>query len=152
MTQIIINHADGSKTPLFSKKNISGVSKATQKIALLSEDVVSITITTATPLDLMIGDTTLIYGKKYKLNQLPQITIYFSLHLFITYMFNIDFNANDLRLIVYNIFAFAFTVFGLFLSKKIENKKVKVIYVLTIFVFNILLAFKNRRSEIIKNY
>lgn len=74
MTQIIINHADGSKTPLFSKKNISGVSKATQKIALLSEDVVSIAITTATPLDLMIGDTTLIYGKKYKLNQLPQIT------------------------------------------------------------------------------
>ena len=67
-------------------------------------------------------------------------------------MFNIDFNANDLRLIVYNILAFAFTVFGLFLSKKIENKKVKVIYVLTIFVFNILLAFKNRRSEIIKNY
>ena len=59
-----------------------------------------------------------------------------------TNMFNIDFNANDLRLIVYNIFAFAFTVFGLFLSKKIENKKVKVIYVLTIFVFNILLAFK----------
>lgn len=74
MTQIIINHADGSKTPLFSKKNISAVSKATQKIALLSEDVVSVTITTATPLDLMIGDTTLIYGKKYKLNQLPQIT------------------------------------------------------------------------------
>ena len=74
MTQIIINHADGSKTPLFSRKNISAISKATQKIALLSEDVVSITITTATPLDLMIGDTTLIYGKKYKLNQLPQIT------------------------------------------------------------------------------
>lgn len=74
MEQIIINHADGSKTPLFSRKNISAVSKATQKIALLSEDVVNITITTATPLDLMIGDTTLIYGKKYKLNQLPQIT------------------------------------------------------------------------------
>lgn len=74
MEQIIINHADGSKTPLFSRKNISAVSKATQKIALLSEDVVSIAITTATPLDLMIGDTTLIYGKKYKLNQLPQIT------------------------------------------------------------------------------
>ena len=53
-----------------------------------------------------------------------------------------NFNANDLRLIVYNIFAFAFTVFGLFLSKKIENKNVKVIYVLTILVFNILLAFK----------
>ena len=41
-----------------------------------------------------------------------------------TNMFNIDFNANDLRLIVYNIFVFVLTVFGLFLSKKIENKKV----------------------------
>lgn len=67
MEQIIINHADGSKTPLFSRKNISAVSKATQKIALLSEDVVSITITTATPLDLMIGDTTLIYGSAPRL-------------------------------------------------------------------------------------
>ena len=59
-----------------------------------------------------------------------------------TNMFNIDFNANDLRLIVYIILAFTLTVLGLFLSKKIENKKVKVMYVLTIFVFNILLAFK----------
>lgn len=67
MEQIIINHADGSKTPLFSRKNISAISKATQKIALLSEDVVSITITTATPLDLMIGDTTLIYGSAPRL-------------------------------------------------------------------------------------
>lgn len=74
MEQIIISHADGSQTPLFSKKNISAVSKATQKTALLSEDVVSIDITTATPLDLTIGDTTIIYGKKYKLNQLPKIT------------------------------------------------------------------------------
>lgn len=52
-----------------------------------------------------------------------------------TNMFNIDFNANDLRLIVYNILAFVLTVFGLFLSKKIENKKVKIMYVLTIFAF-----------------
>ena len=43
---------------------------------------------------------------------------------------------------MYNILAFVLTVFGLFLSKKIENKKVKVMYVLTNFVFNILLAFK----------
>ena len=59
-----------------------------------------------------------------------------------TNMFNIDFNANDLRLLVYNILAVAITVLGLFLSKKIESKKIKIIYILTIFVFNIFLAFK----------
>lgn len=59
-----------------------------------------------------------------------------------TNMFNIDFNANDLRLLVYNILAVAITVLGLFLSKEVESKKIKIIYILTIFVFNILLAFK----------
>ena len=59
-----------------------------------------------------------------------------------TNMFNIDFNANDLRLLVYNILAVAITVLGLFLSKKIKSKRIKVIYILTILAFNILLAFK----------
>lgn len=59
-----------------------------------------------------------------------------------TNMFNIDFNANDLRLIVYNILAICITFLGLFLSRKIESKKLKIIYVLTILVFNILLAYK----------
>lgn len=59
-----------------------------------------------------------------------------------TNMFNIDFNANDLRLIVYNLLAVSITILGLFLSKKIESKKLKIIYVLTILVFNILLAYK----------
>ena len=59
-----------------------------------------------------------------------------------TNMFNIDFNANDLRLIVYNIFAFAITILGIILSKKIESKKIKIVYILTILAFNILLAYK----------
>ena len=74
MEQIIIIHPDGKALPLFSKARISSVSKATQKVALLSDDLVAISITTATPLDLRIGDYTLIYGKCYKLNQLPNIT------------------------------------------------------------------------------
>lgn len=59
-----------------------------------------------------------------------------------TNMLNIDFNANNLRFMVYNIMAIVITVLGLFLSKKIDSKKLKVIYVLTIFITNILLAFK----------
>lgn len=74
MEQIIITHPDGKQIPLFSRKNISGVSKATQKTALLSDDIVSITLSSATPLDLHIGDTVQIYGKPYKLNQLPEPT------------------------------------------------------------------------------
>ena len=62
-----------------------------------------------------------------------------------TNMFNIDFNANDLRLIVYNILAVAITIWSIFLSKKIENKKLKIIYVLTILVVNLLLVYKIRR-------
>lgn len=59
-----------------------------------------------------------------------------------TNMFNIDFNANDLRFLVYNIFAVAITILGLILSKKFESKRIKVIYIITIFIFNVLLAYK----------
>lgn len=59
-----------------------------------------------------------------------------------TNMFNIGFNANDLRFLVYNIFAIAITILGLILSKKFEIKRIKVIYTITIFIFNVLLAYK----------
>lgn len=72
MEQIIIKKPDGTKIPLFSRKNVSSVSKANQKTALLSDDVVSITVSSALPLDLDIGCVLILYGKPYKLNQLPE--------------------------------------------------------------------------------
>ena len=74
MEQIVIIKADGTKIPLFSRKNASCVSKAAQKTALLSEDIVSISLTSAVPLGLGIGDHILLYGKPYKFNQLPEPT------------------------------------------------------------------------------
>ena len=74
MEQIIIQHADGTTLPLFSKARVSAISKANQKLALLSDDSVSISVVSAEPLDLHIGDTALIFGKRYKINQLPQMT------------------------------------------------------------------------------
>lgn len=74
MEQIVIIKADGTKIPLFSRKNASCVSKAAQKTALLSEDIVSISLTSAVPLNFGIGDHILLYGKPYKLNQLPEPT------------------------------------------------------------------------------
>ena len=74
MEQIVITKANGTKIPLFSRKHVSSVSKAMQKTALLSEDIVSISLTSAVPLDFGIGDHILLYGKPYKLNQLPEPT------------------------------------------------------------------------------
>lgn len=57
-------------------------------------------------------------------------------------MFNIDFNANDLRFVVYNVMAVVMAILGIVLSRKFESKKNRIIYVVTIILVNLLLAFK----------
>jgi len=74
MEQIIITHTDGSTMPLQSRGNVSIVSKATQKVALLSDDLLSLTVMAARPLSFQLGDKITVFGRDYKLNQLPQIT------------------------------------------------------------------------------
>ena len=57
-----------------------------------------------------------------------------------TNMFNIPFNANDLRILVYSILNIICIIMGIILLKKINNKILKVIYVLSILVVNILFS------------
>lgn len=57
-----------------------------------------------------------------------------------TNMLNIAFNANDLRIVVYNVIVIIMTILGIVLSRKFENKKSKLIYVVTIILVNLLLA------------
>ncbi len=64
-----------------------------------------------------------------------------------TNMFNIDFNANDLRLVVYSIMTILISILGIKISQKLNNKKTKIIYNITIILFNILLGM-----FICKNY
>lgn len=59
-----------------------------------------------------------------------------------TNMLNIAFNANNLRTVVYTIIIIAMIILVVALSKKLESKKEKVIYIITIFLFNSLLAFE----------
>ena len=59
---------------LFSKQRPSAISKATQKVALLSDDLVILTVVSAEPLNFDFGDVITIFGKPYKLNQLPEPT------------------------------------------------------------------------------
>ena len=54
-----------------------------------------------------------------------------------TNVFNIPFNANDLRILIYSILNIICLIMGVILSKRIKNKILKVIYVLLILVVNI---------------
>ena len=74
MEQIVILHPNGLRLPLFSREKNSAISKATQKVALLSDDVVNLTVTSAVALPIKLGDMVEVYGKIYKINQLPQPT------------------------------------------------------------------------------
>lgn len=57
-----------------------------------------------------------------------------------TNMFNIDFNANDLRRVIYSIITILMMFLGLKLSKKIISKKTKILYNITIIIINIILT------------
>lgn len=74
MKQLTLTHPDGTKLELLSEKSISAPTKATQKMALLSDDLLSISVTSATPIKFQLGDVINVYGRAYRLNQLPQIT------------------------------------------------------------------------------
>lgn len=74
MEQIVITHPNGERLHLFSKQRPSWISKATQKVALLSDDLVSLTVVSAEPLNFDFGDIITIFGKPYRLNQLPEPT------------------------------------------------------------------------------
>lgn len=55
-------------------------------------------------------------------------------------MFNIAFNANDLRVVVYTVITMV--IVGTILAKKLKNKKEKMTYIITISLFNSLLVFE----------
>lgn len=59
-----------------------------------------------------------------------------------TNMLNIDFNANDLRAVIYLVILLSMIILGLFLSKYLKNKKLKVVYLGTIILWNVFLALE----------
>lgn len=73
MEQIIITKPNGNSFPLLSKRGVINVKSATQNMALLGEDVVNISVETTKKQNYEIGDTINIFGRTYKMNQLPKI-------------------------------------------------------------------------------
>lgn len=73
MEQIIMTHPDGTTYNLTARTRASAVTSAEQRVVLLGEDTVTITVDSAEKIDFQIGDTAEIFGKEYTLNKLPQI-------------------------------------------------------------------------------
>lgn len=74
MNQITVVHPDSTTFNLYNEVAFCAPAKATQKMALLSDDLLSITVNSATPLSFCLGDIINVYGKGYRLNQLPGMT------------------------------------------------------------------------------
>lgn len=75
MEQILIYHPDGSYEPIHSNSQVSVITQAEHKKVLLGEDVITMTIESATTRNFAIGDYIKIFGlSKYKINQLPKLT------------------------------------------------------------------------------
>ena len=71
---ITVTKQDGTKFPLVSAANKSTVTQGEQKTDLLGEDVVTLNVISGTPLPFDIGDTIEVFGYRYTMNALPEMT------------------------------------------------------------------------------
>ncbi len=75
MEQILIYKPNGDSEPINSNSLVSAITQAEHKKALLGEDVINMTVESASVRNFAIGDYIKIFGlSKYKINQLPKVT------------------------------------------------------------------------------
>lgn len=68
MEQIIVTHKNGTTLKLQSKANVSRISRCTQTVELLGQDVIDISVESAKKLTFLLGDKITIIGRDYTLN------------------------------------------------------------------------------------
>lgn len=73
MEQIIITRKDGTTYPLAVKREATDIKEARQSWGLLGDDVVNISVESPYPQHYEIGDYFNVFGRTYKLNQLPRL-------------------------------------------------------------------------------
>jgi len=75
MEQIIITRKDGTTTyPLLSRQSCRNITSATQSFQLLGEDVIKMSVVSGTAIDFQIGDYITVFGRRYTLNRLPEMS------------------------------------------------------------------------------
>lgn len=72
MERIIIRHPNGETLPLYGRANVAKIQSGQQKKKLLGENIVEMTIRSATPIEFIIGDKITVFGEDYTLNLLPE--------------------------------------------------------------------------------
>lgn len=73
MEQIVVTRKDGTTYPLAVKREVTAIKQATQLWGLLGDDVVNITVESPYPQSYAIGDSISVFGRTYRLNQLPRV-------------------------------------------------------------------------------
>jgi hypothetical protein len=73
MDQIIVTRKDGTTYPLAVKREVTAIKQAIQSWGLLGDDVVNITVESPYPQSYAIGDSIGVFGRTYRLNQLPRV-------------------------------------------------------------------------------
>lgn len=73
MEQIVVARKDGTTYPLAVKREVTAIKQATQSWGLLGDDVVNITVESPYPQSYAIGDSISVFGRTYRLNQLPRV-------------------------------------------------------------------------------
>ena len=73
MGTLIINRPDGQAMIFPNRDLVSVVTKAEQSVSLLGEDVVNVSVESASTIDFRIGCYINVFGKTYTLNQLPSV-------------------------------------------------------------------------------
>lgn len=68
-----VRHIDGTTVNLISNANKCAITSATQTRKLCGNDTVTINLQSATYLEFQVGDTIVIFGQTYTLNQLPTV-------------------------------------------------------------------------------
>lgn len=71
MEQIVIQRKSGGELRLFSYNQVSGVTRAEQTCELMGQDLVNISLVSATIIPFAIGDYAELFGARYTLNYLP---------------------------------------------------------------------------------
>ena len=73
MEQIVVTRKDGTTYPLAVKREVTAIKQATQSWGLLGDDVVNVTVESPYPQTYAIGDSISVFGRTYRLNQLPRV-------------------------------------------------------------------------------
>lgn len=73
MAETIVKKPNGKLISLSSRLSLCTITKASQSISLMGEEVVRMSIESVEPLDISIGDSVELYGRLYRCNTAPQV-------------------------------------------------------------------------------